>query len=184
MHSPATDRNTQEVLESIFLAVDVQNLFYTARDGYGLAARVDFRKLKELALNGRSFRHIIARAYLAAMPNEIPESFTSALSKMAYEVKMSKIRTHERGQMSATNIDVLLASDAQNIKVLGKEPSIVVVASGDADYIPVYNVLKSRGVRVEVLSFHSSLATAIYNAVDEVRFLDREYLYGERIYNE
>jgi len=173
-----------EVFESLLLLVDVQNLFYSARDSYGLAARIDFRKLKELALKGRSFRHIISYAYLAALPKEIPDTFISALRKLSYEVKIADIRVHERGQMSATNIDVMLASDAQNLKVLGREPTVVVVASGDADYTPVYRILRERGVRVEVLSFQSSLATSIYDESDEIRFLTRDHLYGEKTTND
>jgi len=47
------------VYERLLFLVDVQNLFYSARDAYGLASRVDFRKLKEAALNGRKFKHIV-----------------------------------------------------------------------------------------------------------------------------
>ena len=44
-----TSEVDQEVLqlvvyERLLFLVDVQNLFYSARDAYGLASRVDFRK--------------------------------------------------------------------------------------------------------------------------------------------
>lgn len=185
MSSTVEDRNVQAednisaVSDSILILVDVQNLYYTVRDAYGLASRVDFRKIREHAIRNRKFRHIVSIAYIASPPREIPKEFITALEKLSYEVKIASIRSHEQGKASATNIDVMLAADAQGAKVNGKQPDIVVVASGDSDYIPIYNALKEKGIRVEVMAFQMSLATAIHEVADEVFVLDRSFLYSD-----
>jgi len=115
----------------------------------------------------------------AAKPGEKPDEFIRALEKLYYEVELISIREHEKGSPSSTNIDVALAIDAYNIKVSGKDPDIVVVASGDSDFTPVYDSMRSRGIRTEILSFPGSLAASVVDKVDEVRYLDREYLFEE-----
>lgn len=168
-----------EIFNGLVLLVDVQNLFYSARDAYGLAARVDFKKLKQLAMKNRRFRHIVSFAYLAATMKDVPSEFVSALEKLSYEVKVANIRTHENGPSSATDIDVMLATDATITRIRDRDPDIVVVASGDSDYVPVYQALKSRGVRVEIIAFKSTLSAAVEEIADGVTYLTREHLYNE-----
>ena len=164
-------------LTTLLFLVDVQNLFYSARSAFGSDARVDFKKLKEEALNGRKFRRIISKAYFAVRPDERPEPFISALQRLSYEVSLVSIRGHEVGEASATNIDVLLATDALNTKLGGRYPNVVVVASGDSDFLPVYQALIERGVIVEVLSFPASLSTAVEDTVHKVVRLDASHLF-------
>lgn len=177
---------TGEELESILILVDVSNIYLSARDNYGYAARVDFRKLRELALKPaqRRFQHIMCRAYFAAMPDQLPESFIFALEKIGYEVVVTNIRSHEQGTPSATNIDVQLAKDAVTLKVGGRDPQIVVVASGDSDFTSIYRDLKARGTRVEVMSFPPSLGAEVIATVDDITKLGREHLFEERLTEE
>ena len=168
-----------EIFNGLVLLVDVQNLFYSARDAYGLAARVDFKKLKQLAMKNRRFRHIVSFAYLAATMKDIPSEFVSALEKLSYEVKIANIRAHETGPSSATDIDVMLATDATITKIGTRDPDIVVVASGDSDYVPVYQALRDRGVRVEIVAFRSTLSAAVEEIAHSVTYLTREHLYNE-----
>jgi len=171
----------EELFDRLLFLVDVQNLFYSARDAYGVASRVDFRKLKDFALDGRKFKHIRAKAYFAAKPGEKPDEFIKALQKLSYEVELINIREHEKGEPSSTNIDVVLATDASNLKVGGRDPSIVIVASGDSDFNSVYAAMKSRGISCEVLSFPGSLAASVIEMVGEtsIKLLGREILFEE-----
>jgi uncharacterized LabA/DUF88 family protein len=173
---PASGR---EVIESLVFLVDVQNLYCSVRDSYGVAARVDFRKLREAALKGRKFRHIVSRAYFASRPDESPKGFIHALRKLSYDVKVTDIRPHDKGAPSGTNIDSQLVTDATNITINGQAPSVVVIASGDSDFLPVYERLKTKGCRVEVLAFTPSMSSQVADLVDEVTELDRDYLFAE-----
>lgn len=168
-----------EYFNSILVLVDVSNIYLSARDNYGYAARVDFRKLRELALKPteRRFKHILCRAYSAAKPDQAPEQFLTALEKIGFEVITMTIRTHDSGVPSATNIDVQLAKDAVTLKVGGEYPDIVVVASGDSDFVPVYRDLKARGSRVEIISFPQSLGGEVIHVVDAVTKLDRNIFF-------
>ena len=179
MNAPDKNNGKPDIINGLVLLVDVQNLFYSARDAYGLAARVDFKKLKQLAMKNRRFRHIVSFAYLAATMKDVPSEFVSALEKLSYEVKVANIRAHETGPSSATDIDVMLATDATITRIRDRDPDIVVVASGDSDYVPVYEALKNRGVRVEIIAFKSTLSAAIEEMADSVTYLTREHLYNE-----
>lgn len=167
-----------EIYDSLLFLVDIQNLFYTARDSFGLASRIDFRKLRDIAVGGRKFRHIYMYAYTASMPQNIPNELITALKKLAYEVRIANIRQHEQGKASLTNIDTMLVHDALETKIAGKYPDIVVIASGDSGYIPTYRSLRERGCRVEIIAFPMSLGAAVYDAADKVTTLEREHLYS------
>ena len=167
--------------ESLLLLCDTQNLFYTAREAYGVAARIDFKKLKEVADNGRRFKHIVRRAYLSAKPDGKQDAFVGALEKLSYEVVVVPIREHQDGSTSGTNIDEHLAKDLTTVKFDGRDPEVVVVASGDSDFVPMYRTLKDRGVRVEVMSFLPALGTSIGDVVDEVTKLTRDHLFTDSV---
>jgi uncharacterized LabA/DUF88 family protein len=163
--------------DSIAFYVDIQNLYSSVRKSYGLAARVDFKKLRDAALKERKFRNILARAYLASKPDLVPKGLLHALRKMAYDVRITNIRVHDQGLASGRNVDSQLVTDALSVSINGKPPSIVVVASGDSDFVPVYESLKARGTRVEVLAFLPSLSSLVVDVVDEVTELDETYLF-------
>lgn len=171
-----TNNNGTEALTLLFL-VDVQNLFYSARNAFGSDARVDFKKIKDEAINGRKFGRIISKAYFAVRPGDAPDDFIAALLRLSYDVNLVQMRSHEQGGASATNIDVMLAVDAMDTKIAGQSPSVIVVASGDSDFMPVYKALLRRGVRIEVLSFPASLSSTVQETVDEVRHLDSRHLF-------
>ena len=167
----------QGQLGTLLLLVDVQNLFYSARNAFGSDARVDFKKISDEALGGRKFKRIIRKAYFAIRPGEKPNAFISALQRLSYEVELVSIRSHEQGGSSATNIDVLLATDALNIRFSGKHPDVVCIASGDSDFLPVYQALIERGVVVEVLSFPASLSTSVEETAHKVVRLNASHLF-------
>lgn len=175
--TPVTPRDPKQLWDSLAFFVDVQNLYSSVRDSFGLAARVDFRKLREAALKNRKFRNILARAYMAAKPDDVPKGFLHALRKLSYEVRITNIRVHEQGSASGRNIDSQLVTDAMSVSIGGKPPSVVVIASGDSGYIPVYEHLKALGTRVEVLAFLPSLSAQVSELVDEVTELDQKYLF-------
>jgi uncharacterized LabA/DUF88 family protein len=53
-----------------------------------------------------------------------------------------------------------------------------VIASGDADFVPLYKKLREHGITVEVLGFSDSLAKSLSYHVDSVRELGSEILFS------
>jgi uncharacterized LabA/DUF88 family protein len=166
-------------MELLFL-VDVANLFHSARSTYGSQARIDFRKLRDAAINGRRFDNILCAAYLTAKEDSVPDNFCSTLQKLGYTVRLMTSVSHEDGTLSGTNVDVRMALDAVTGKVGGVFPSHVCIASGDADFMPVYEQLKARPAVVEVLAFPTSLSAAVEKYADRVEKLDETHLFVKR----
>ena len=52
------------------------------------------------------------------------------------------------------------------------EPDIVVIASGDSDFIPVVELLRNKGIRVEVASFARSMSRLLDNRCSGSIYLD------------
>lgn len=161
-------------IDSMLLIVDVNNIFYSVRDNYGMSARIDFKKLKEFAISNRSIRFIKAIAHLTHYKDDAT-GLLQALNKLSYEVKLKPIKQHGDTLVN-TDSDIDIAVDCFRFS---KSVQMISVVSGDADFISVYQLLREWGIRVEVLSFQSSLAHQIKDQVDEVKYLNENILFME-----
>lgn len=159
----------------ILLLVDVQNLFYSVRDNFGTSARVDFGKLVDTAKANRD-EDIRPIAYIAQYTEtDGDKSIIGALRTIGYEVKIKQVKKH-KGTFSKTDLDSEMILDAMDFATKD-DVSTVVVASGDADFVPLYSKLRERNLRVEVLSFQDSLSGSLQHVVDEIRLLSRSILF-------
>ncbi|MHA2063602.1 MAG: NYN domain-containing protein [Candidatus Thorarchaeota archaeon] len=159
----------------ILLLVDVQNLFYSVRDNFDTDARVDFKKLLEIATNNRD-EAILAQAFIAQYGPNQDKSVVGALKAVGYEVHVKQVKIR-KGKYTRTDLDsdmILVAMD-----VVTKNPKVktVVVASGDSDFVPLYDKLKERDIRVEVLGFQDSMSTELQHCVDSIRLLGKTILF-------
>jgi uncharacterized protein (TIGR00288 family) len=107
-------------------------------------------------------------SYLTAYKDDLSK-FVSALQVQGYECKVSQVRKHGAGGATRADIDVMMAVDAIEI---GRNYDVVVFASGDGDLVPVITSLKSRGKRIEIISFKDALSSSLAEVSDEVRYLD------------
>ena len=151
--------------------VDVQNLYYSARNIYN--SRVKFNEVLNAAVAGRKLIRAIAYCVKADMPEE--HTFFEALEKAGFEVKIKELQTFAGGHQKG-DWDVGIAMDI--IKLMNKL-DVVVLASGDGDYIPLLEYLQIQGVRVELVSFGKSTSSKMRDLVDYYLDLDsdpRKYL--------
>jgi uncharacterized LabA/DUF88 family protein len=145
--------------------VDVQNMYYSARALYN--AKVNFKEILREAVNGRKLVRAFAYAVKAGEKDE--ESFHSALDGIGYEVKLKDLQIFYGGNKKA-DWDVGIAIDAIE---LASKLDVVVLVSGDGDYVPLVEHLKrARGCRVEVMAFGRSASAKLKEATDE--FVDLE----------
>ncbi|MBI4049801.1 MAG: NYN domain-containing protein [Candidatus Doudnabacteria bacterium] len=157
--------------QRVGLFVDIQNLYYTARNVYN--ARVNFNSVLKDAVGERPMVRAIAYGIKADMPEE--QSFFDALRKAGFEVKLKDLQTFYGGTKKG-DWDVGIVMDI--IKLLPKL-DVVVLASGDGDYIPLLEYLQIQGVRVELVSFGKSTSSKMRELVDWYLDLDtdtRRYL--------
>jgi uncharacterized LabA/DUF88 family protein len=142
--------------QRVAVLVDVQNLYYSAKNLYN--AKVNFKKLLEIAVQGRPLTRGIAYVINADQEGETNEFF-EAVNSAGFEVKEKPLQTFFGGAKKG-DWDVGIAMDA--VRLAPKVDSIVLV-SGDGDFLPVVTYLQSAGCLVEVIAFRK---TANHNLVE------------------
>ena len=139
--------------------VDVQNMFYAAKDRFG--RRVDYIKLLDLIVGPRYL--MVAYAYVVQIP-EIPQSnFFSLLEHNGYQIKSKDLRL--RGDGSAKgDWDVGIAVDV--VSMLGSL-DVVILASGDGDFCPLAELIKQQNKRIEVVAFEHNTSMDLQQIADQ-----------------
>ena len=151
--------------------VDVQNLYYSARNLYN--ARVKFNEVLDAAVGDRKLVRAIAYVVQADMPEE--HTFFEALDKAGFEVKAKELQTFAGGHQKG-DWDVGIAMDI--IKMMNKV-DVVVLCSGDGDFVPLLEYLQMTGQLTETIAFGRSCSSKIKELTDNFIDLDenqRKYL--------
>ena len=150
--------------QRVGLFVDTQNLYYAARDNYD--AVVDYQTLLELAVRGRRLAQ--ATSYVVEREGDSTSfGFVNKLSSFGYRVCRRKVRVHRADDNGRTVLegdwDMGIAADI--VRALDRL-DVVVLASGDGDFVPIVKLAQERGRRVEVLAFREVTSQALLDAVD------------------
>ena len=139
--------------------VDVQNMFYAAKDRFG--RRVDYIKLLDLIVGPRYLT--VAYAYVVQIPEINQSSFLSLLEHNGYTIKSKDLRL--RGDGSAKgDWDVGIAVDI--VSMLGSL-DVVILASGDGDFCPLAELIKQQDKRMEVVAFEHNTSMDLQQIADQ-----------------
>ena len=142
--------------------VDVQNMYHSAKKIH--SGRVNFKSvLKEAVLDRRLMR---ARAYVVKSSTEEEEGFFDALADQGYDVQVQDLKIFSGGAKKA-DWDVGMAIDVIRFS---SRLDVVVIVSGDGDFVPLVEYLQAQGVQVEVMGFAESTSHEIVEVADE--FID------------
>jgi uncharacterized LabA/DUF88 family protein len=161
--------------QRVAILIDTQNLYHSAKNLY--KAKVNFGNVVKAALGGRKL--IRALSYVVNTESGEESAFFEALEKVGIEIKTKDLQIFFGGAKKA-DWDVGLAIDA--IKLSLKVDAIV-LATGDGDFIPLVEYVKSQGCQVEVISFGRSSSSRLREVVDDFIDMDenpREFLMGYR----
>lgn len=150
--------------QRIGVFVDVQNLYYSARNLYN--ARINFNAILDAAVGNRKLIRAIAYVVKADMPEE--QNFFEALEKSGFEVKTKDLQTFAGGHQKG-DWDVGIAMDI--IKMMNKL-DVVVLASGDGDFAPLLEYLQMTGQLTETIAFGKSTSSKIKELTDHFIDLD------------
>lgn len=156
--------------ERVALFIDVQNMWYAARQQHGMAARVDFEKLMQAAVNDR--RLIRAYAYVIQTPEVDQSGFVTMLEQFSYEVKRKDLRRRSDGSAKG-DWDMEMAIDMIR---MAEKVDVVILASGDGDFVSLIQLLKELGPRVEVFSFPHNTARDLMETADHYHPIDASLL--------
>jgi uncharacterized LabA/DUF88 family protein len=138
--------------------VDVSNLFYSAKSA---SVEVNYCRLLEHSVAGRDL--IRACAYTGVDPdNPNQRRFIDFLRANGYKVICKDIHKYEGGRIKA-NLDIEMAVD---IMLLSENLDVVVIVSGDGDFVRLVEAVQLRGVRCEVISFGISTSNELIEAAD------------------
>jgi uncharacterized LabA/DUF88 family protein len=150
--------------QRVEVLIDVQNLYYSAKNLYH--AKVNFQEVLKNAVAGRKF--IRAFGYVVRTKTGEEAPFFDALSKIGIETRVKDLQEFYGGAKKA-DWDVGIVIDA-----IRTAPGIdvVVLVSGDGDFLALVEYLKNMGKRVEVVAFGRSTSGKLKEAADEFIDLD------------
>jgi uncharacterized LabA/DUF88 family protein len=146
--------------QRVGVLVDIQNLYYSAKVLHH--KKVNF---KNVLLEGVSGRKLIrAIAYGIKTMEGLEKNFFDALGKQGFEVKTKDLQIFPGGAKKG-DWDVGIAVDA--IK-LSKSLDVLVLISGDGDYIPMIEYIQNEsGCRVEGMAFLESTSAKLVEKLDD-----------------
>jgi len=155
--------------------VDVQNLYYSAKNLYG--RKVNFGEVLKTAVASRKL--IRAIAYVVKAQNIDEQKFFEALGSYGFEVKMKDLQIFYGGNKKG-DWDIGIAMDA--IRLSPKLDAVILV-TGDGDFIPLVEYLRNHGQYIEIVTFRGSASTQLINEADEFTDLSLQktkFLMGSR----
>lgn len=166
---------SQYTEQRVGVFVDVANMYYSAKAMY--QKKVNFKAVLEAVVGDRSLIRAIAYVVQADIPEE--SSFFEALGHIGFEIKAKELQVFYGGNKKG-DWDVGIAMDA--IK-LAPKVDVIVVVSGDGDFVPLVEYLQSLGQKVEIAAFGRSASGKLQEKAD--KFIDfdqdtRKYLIVDR----
>lgn len=151
--------------QRIGVFVDVSNMYHSARHLY--RQKVNFKEVLKTAVAGRKL--IRAIAYVIKAETELEQGFFEALTKSGFEVRAKDLQVFWGGQKKG-DWDVGITVDM--IK-MGPKLDVMVLVSGDGDFQPLLEYLKSLGHRVELIAFGKSASKKLIEEADDFTDLDK-----------
>jgi len=150
--------------QRVGVLVDVQNMYYSARALYN--SYVNFGQLLREATADRQLIRAFAYVVRADIPKQ--KEFFAALEASGYELRAKDLQEFPGG-LKKGNWDVGMAVDAIG---MSEKLDVLVLVTGDGDFVDLVEFLESRGVLVEVMGFGRSTAGKLKEAADT--FIDLE----------
>ncbi|MEZ4103897.1 MAG: NYN domain-containing protein [Candidatus Paceibacterota bacterium] len=159
--------------QRVAILIDTQNLYHSAKNLY--KSKVNFGAIVKAALGNRKL--IRALSYVVNTESGEESAFFEALEKVGIEIKTKDLQIFYGGAKKA-DWDVGIAIDA--VKLAHKVDSII-IASGDGDFIPMIEYVRSQGCQIEAITFGRSASARLKEVVDDFIDMDenpQEFLIG------
>lgn len=144
--------------QRVAVLIDVQNFYHSAKNLY--KKRVNFKEILKTAVGDRQL--IRAFAYVVSTETGEEKTFFEVLQKMGIEIRVKDLQIYYGGLKKA-DWDVGLAIDAVR---LASSVDVIVLMSGDGDFIPLVEFLKNKGTQVEVMAFGKSASSKLQEVAD------------------
>lgn len=154
--------------QRVAILIDVQNMYYAARNLYN--SKLEFSKLLRALARGRRLSRAIA--YIVERPGMEQDKFVEVLRRNGYEVRKKVLIERSDGSQKG-DWDLGMAIDAI---ALSDKVDVVVLVTGDGDFVTLVHYLHSKGIRVEVASFPETTALELMRACNHYHRLNEAVL--------
>ncbi|HBU28138.1 TPA: hypothetical protein DEB00_03415 [Candidatus Uhrbacteria bacterium] len=144
--------------------IDVQNLYYSARNLYN--RKVNFGNIVKKAVGARQL--IRATAYVVSTKTGENQPFFDALNNLGIETKEKELMEYDGGQKKA-DWDVGVTVDAITAS---PDLDVIILVSGDGDYVPLIDYLHSRGKFVEVAAFRETTSSRLIEKIGMTNYIN------------
>lgn len=155
--------------QRVSILVDVHNMYTSAKSIH--QAKLSYQRLIKTASGGRPLNRAIA--YVIGRGGASQESFLEILRNEGYEVK---VRAFVEGANGVRKGDWYLGIGIDAL-TLADRVDVITLVSGDPEFIPLIEVLKVKGVRVEVIAFKETTPESVVKAATQFHPLTKEDLY-------
>jgi uncharacterized LabA/DUF88 family protein len=142
--------------------VDASNMYFSAQNLYN--DNVDFKQLLRKAVSNRQLAR--AFAYVVESDTDKEKEFYKVLDNLGYEVRRKDLKVFSSGQKKG-DWDVGLTIDVVRLLPL---LDVVVLVSGDSDYVDLLDYVRGHGRRTEVIAFKQTTSKDLIKEADE--FID------------
>ena len=161
--------------QRVGVLIDVSNMYHSAKNLF--KKRVNFGEILKEVVAGRQL--IRAIAYVIKTESGDETNFFEALHQQGFEVNMKDLQIFAGGNKKG-DWDVGIAIDA--IK-LGDKLDVIILVSGDGDYLPVVSYLQNnKGCLVEIMAFRKTCSSKLIEEADDFTDLgaDKKFLIYSR----
>jgi len=148
--------------QRIAVLIDVQNMYHSAKNLY--QAKVNFKEILKTAVADRKL--IRAIAYVIRTESGEEKAFFEALTKFGIETKTKDLQIF-LGGIKKADWDVGITVDAIR---LSSSVDVIILITGDGDFMPLIEHLKNTGKQVEVIAFAKSASHKLIETADD--FID------------
>jgi uncharacterized LabA/DUF88 family protein len=145
--------------------IDVQNMYYSAKKLYNM--KVNFGEILKEAVADRQL--IRAIAYVVNATGE-EGKFFEALHERGLETKERPVQVFQDGAKKA-DWDVGMTVDAIRI---GELLDVIVLVSGDGDFVELVEYLQHHGRQVETIAFRETSSSKLVETVDSFTDLSKD----------
>lgn len=149
--------------QRVAVFLDIQNLYHSAKHLFE-GGRPNYRNIVLDAVKDRKL--VRAIGYVVRSGTEEEKTFFETLIEAGIELKVKDLQVFLGGAKKA-DWDVGITLD---IIAIAPSVDVIVLASGDGDFIPLFERLKHLGKIVEVAAFSKSAASRLIEVTDA--FLD------------
>lgn len=139
--------------------VDAQNMYHSARNLH--RAKLNFKEVLKAAVHGRIL--VKATAYVVKSDVSEEKAFFEALERDGFYLRVKELQIFPGG-MKKGDWDVGMAIDAIS---MAEKLDVIILVTGDGDFIPLVQYLKNKGVTVEVVAFGKSASSKLVAVVDD-----------------